>query len=192
MTDVHPSKPLERQTYIGDEFTLAFMKGDDDRLATLSGEKGVLVGFVKKTRYVMEHQVGPQTPQPGVYTCLGDAVLRLGSGQIIRTPLVNLEPTGYSFDDYNIKNFNYMQEVVKHSYLGPLPHVPYNYGDRVIVAQHGRLSDDVLGTIVDTLFKGTQIFYLIDLGDDTIEVAKEKIIDVLELGDFSEPDTAVR
>lgn len=165
---------------------MCFIRADKDPLQSLEGELGTLVGFTKKVKYVMDHQVTAHTPQAGVYSCLGDAVLRLDNGQIIRTALIHLEPEGYRFDDFNIKNFNYLQEAAKHKYLGPLPHVPYNYGDKVIVAQHGRLNDDALGTIVDTLFKGSQIFYLVDLDGNAIEVAKDKIIDVLELGEHSE------
>jgi len=180
------SKKPNQQTYIGDEFILTFIKGDKDPLSVMSGQKALLIGFVKTTKYVMEHQTCTETPKAGVYTCLGDAVLRLDSGQIVRTSLMNLEPIGYSFDDYNQKNFNYMQEVIKHNYLGPLPYLPYNYGDKVLVAKHGRLNDDVVGVIVDTVFKGSQVFYLVECGEDTIEVAKGKIIDALELGDYAE------
>lgn len=173
-------------TYIGDKFIINVPITDEDVPKSLNGEIGTLVGFVKKTKYVLEHETSALTPSAGVYTCLGNAVLRLDNGRIIKTDLMNLEPIGYTFDDCNEKNFNYMREVVKHSYLGPLPYVPYTYGDTVLVAKHGRLEDDVIGTVVDTVFKGPQVFYIIDLPNDSIEVAKEKIIDVLELGDFSE------
>lgn len=173
-------------TYVGDRFALRFIRADKDPLQVLDGELGTLVGFTKSVQYVLEHETTPQIPYPGVYSCLGDAVLRLDLGRIVKVPLANLEPLDYSFDDFNVKNLNYQKEAGKYTYLGPLPFIPHCITDTVLVARHGTFPDDFIGQIVDIDVKGPRIFYMVSVGEDVYPVPQEKIIDVVELGDYSE------
>lgn len=180
------------ETYVGDDFLLSFIRADKDPLSIYDGYQGKLIGFNNKVVPILRHQINRYTKEPGIYKTLGDPILKLETGSLVKVPILNLSPIGYSFEDRIEKNINYQNEIKKFVYLQGLPFISYNIGDKVLVAKHGRLSRDLQSHIVDIVVAGRGIRYVIYQDDTLLEIPSEYIIDVLELGEYSEHERELK
>lgn len=179
-------------TYVGDDFLLSFIKADKDPLSIYNGYQGKLIGFNNKIVPILRHQTNLYARQPGIYKTLGDPVLKLETGTVVKLPILNLTPLGYSFEDRIEKNINYQNELKKFVYLQDLPFISYNIGDKVLVAKHGRLNHDLQSHIVDIAITARGVRYVVYEEDLLREIPSEYIIDVLELGEFSEHERELK
>ena len=178
--------PLMRPTYVGDYFTLSFSNWDDSEYKKYNGEVVKLLGFKPKIKTVFPHEVNRMTPQPGYYQVIGDPVVKHNVHGFFQVPIINLVPCNYRFTDSLPKNYNYIQETRKFTYLGPLPHIPYNIGDKVLVGAHYPFDDDFFSQIMDVQIRAVGIFFLMEYKEDVVAIQNDKIIDVLEHGEFSD------
>src|SRR5574343_20362 len=143
------SKKFLPETYVGDNFTLAFLRGDQDPLRRYDGYQCKLIGFTHKVIPVLRHQTNQYAKQPGLYQVLGDPVVKLETDLVVKLPLLNLSPIGYAFEDRIEKNLNYQRELKKYRFINELPDIRYNIGDKVLIAKHGQLYDDLISHVVD-------------------------------------------
>lgn len=173
-------------TYVGDDFTLSFLKAEKNPLGYLEGEQCKLIGFKKDIKVVLNHQVNAITRDPGFYETLGDPLVRLGNSNIIRVALLNLVPIGYSFNDRNPKNTAYLRERKRHRFIRELPLIPYNIGDKILIAQHQSLYDDIVSEILDIEILPSGVFYLIENNDAAQAIRSDKVISLIERGELSE------
>lgn len=174
------------ETYVGDTFTLNFMKGDKSPVATYNGLKGTLIGFKPRVIPIMPHEVNAVVTEPGIYTTIGDPLIRLEVGAVVEVPMYNLIPVGFNFADRLPKNIHYLEETKKWRFVSELPHTPYNIGDKVLISQHSIYLTDFVSEILDVSFKGTGVYYVICPSDEVEEIRSDKIIDVVQRGEISE------
>lgn len=173
-------------TYVGDTFTLSFLKAEDLHVKALDTEECVLVGFKKEIRAILNHQVNALTPVPGFYMTLGDPVVRLSNGHILHVPLLNLVPTGYSFNDVNLKNANYRQAKRSFLYLRDLPSIPYNIGDKVLISNGHSEQDDAIVEILDIEVLPRGLNFIVEINGTFSTIPLCRIISLMEPGNLTE------
>ena len=140
-------KEHDPYTYVGDYFTLSFMKGDKSPVAAYNGLRGRLLGFNRRIKPVMSHEVNGLVKEPGLYEILGDPLLRLEIDRVVNIPIINLTPENYRFTDSLPKNQLFLAESRKHKFISELPFIPYNIGDKVLISQHSRYQTDFVSEI---------------------------------------------
>lgn len=177
---------VNNDSYVGDYFTLSFIRSEAETLRYLEGQRGKLIGFKSAIKSILPHQVTAFTPYTGFYQTIGDPVLRLDMGNIVQVPIINLVPEGYRFTDRLLKNQKYREEVRRYKYLCELPPIPYNIGDKVLVAGYGTSPEDFVSEILDISFRGNTVFYLFSPKDEIIATPSSRVIDVIEHGELSE------
>lgn len=175
-------------TYVGDYFTLSFMKGDKEEIAQLDGQDVRLVGFNNKLKLILPHQLNALNKRTGVYRVLGDPLVRTQNNNLVSIPMVNLIPHDFRFSDNLPKNKFYIQELRKKYFISELPHIPYNVGDKVLVSQHSTINNDFVSEVLDIVLKGIYIRLLMCPEDKIIEVPVDKVIDVIEHSSMSDMD----
>lgn len=173
-------------TYVGDYFSLNFLRGDDNPLMPYNGYRCRLLGFKSDVKPFLSHQLNAIVRRPGFYEVLSDPLVKLENDNVVKVPLLNLTPEGYRFTDRLLKNHLYLQEKRKHKFVGELPAIPYNIGDKVLIGGHGQWVDDFISEILDITLKGTGVFYTVSPTDEIQEIRFDRIIDVIEYGELSE------
>lgn len=173
-------------TYVGDFFNLSFLKGDDNTLVAFEGYRCKLLGFKREIKPFLNHHLNALVRYPGFYEVIGDPIVKLEDSRVAQIPLINLVPEGYKFTDRLLKNSLYIAETRKHKFLGELPHIAYNIGDKVLVSAHGKIREDFVSEILDIVLKGTGVFYTLSPDDEIQEIRFDRIIDVIEYGELTE------
>lgn len=177
----------DNPTYVGDTFIINLPPFDDDPLKIYNGYTARLVGFARGIKHVFPHNTLSYNHEPGVYQCLGHPVLRLDTGNLIQLPMSHLEAQDYDLEDIrHPKNLSYWDEEANYKWLAPLPYLKCNVGDQVLIGQHGKLKDDMLGTVHDIQIKGKRVFFTVPEKEELFVVPQSSVIDVLELGEYSE------
>jgi hypothetical protein len=174
-------------SYVGDYFTLNFLKGDKD-LSVLNDQRVLLLGFKKAIKPIFQHQVNVLTKVPGFYETLGDPLVKLDTGLVIQVPFINLIPENYRFTDRLNKNDLYLKEIRKFKFVADLPNIPYNIGDRVLVAEHELVNEDFISEIFDINIRNMRVYYLVSPGDKVLEVRSNTVIDIIDRGSLTELD----
>lgn len=180
------TQSLYSDTYVGDTFTITVMRADKGPLRAFDGLTCKLIGFNKIVKSILSHEINANVPEPGFYETIGDPVVRVETGHIIEIPLMNLVPINYRFTDRLPKNHIYLQAKRKHRFVGNLPLIPYNIGDRVLVSHHGIHKEDFVTEILDVTIKGGFVFFIISPSDKVEEIRYDRVIDVIEHGELTE------
>lgn len=175
-------------TYVGDHFTLNFLKGDDNPLVKYNHSRVRMLGFKKRIKTVFPHEVNALTKEPGFYETLGNPLVKLENGKNVEVSMLNLVPEGYRLTDNLLKNDLYLRQKRVFRFLCPLPHVPYNIGDKVLIGAHRNYRSDFISIIHDIRFMQSGIYVVVEDDSDARDVKLEYVIDVIEHGELSELD----
>jgi hypothetical protein len=176
----------DNATYVGDVFTIRYPRIPKEEVPVYDGMTCKLMGFKPQVAYALPHIPHLQHLEPGVYRHIGDPVVKLETGKVIELPLMYLQPHGYTWEDEIDKNYRYYNELTKFQWMGDLPPIKCNVGDKILVAKHGVLDNDVVALVDDVSIQGTRVVIGIEHEDDLLVVPQSEIIDVLELGQYSE------
>lgn len=182
------SMPNDPNSYVGDHFTLNFLKGDDNPLVRFNNTRVRLLGFHKRIKVVFAHEVNAITKEPGFYETLGDPLVKLENGRNVSVSMLNLIPEGYRLTDNLLKNDLYIREKRIYRFISPLPHVPYNIGDKVLIGANRPHNTDFISIIHDIRFLQSGIYVTVENNEKPLDVRMSCVIDVIEHGELSELD----
>jgi len=173
-------------TYVGDEFTVRYPRIEKEAIPPYNGMRCKLMGFKARLEYALPHVPRLQHLEPGIYQTIGDPLVKLETGKLLDIPLMYLEPEGYTFEDEIDKNYRYYKEQMTFHRVGELPTIKCNVGDTILIAKDGVLEDDVVATVDDVSVQGSRVIVAFEHEDQLLTVPQTQIIDVLELGPYSE------
>jgi hypothetical protein len=181
-------KRRDANTYVGDLFTVSFPKYDKDPLAVLNGQECELIGFRANLQHIFPHRASIMDVGPGIYSTFGNPLVRLETNRIVEMPMSNLVPHGYRFDDMRfVKNRHYRDASDRLRFVGPLPYA-HNVGDVALVAKHHGVKDDFAAPILDVDFHNGGVVYAVEYEDRLKVIRSEMVIDLLELGHYTEEE----
>lgn len=182
------SKSNDPNSYVGDHFTLNFLRGDDNPLKQYNNTRVRLLGFHKSVKAIFAHEVNALVTEPGFYETLGDPLVKLENGKNVAVAMLNLVPEDYRFSDNLPKNDLYIREKRIYRFVAPLPHIPYNIGDTVLIGGRRGYELDFISLVHDIRFMQAGIYFTVENASEIVNIKMERIIDVIEHGELSELD----
>jgi hypothetical protein len=182
-----PMNNRDGPTYVGDTFIVQLPRSEGREALFLNGMQARLMGFKPHFEYALPHIPRTQFLEPGVYSRLGDPVLKLETGRIIEIPMMFLEPIGYDYDDLIPKNQSYYEQLRQYKWVRELPYLKCNVGDTILIANQGRKRrSDILAQVCDVTICGDSVTFAVEHERGLTTVHPGDIIDVIEFGPYSE------